>query len=268
MKKYPCPWWLTIFTLLLSSCTQYAYYQSPFQTNTASYKTMPLYSDSIRNATYASATFTTGGANSDYRDGINGGIASVYRTHTTRHIQAFYGITGTLGNYHVNPYKGKVNNKNLDTVSINNSAGAKFFGGWGATGGINLNLPFSKHEWRIGTELTWQQEFGQFLHFRNQLPDTAANIINTRRSHITAALTSDLVFHIHNGSIGYKIAFVRSLYRLYGFNKNRVPYEVIPSYVSQTIHLTIHQITGFSQLNFGTYAMSFQVGLNYRLSRK
>jgi hypothetical protein len=268
MKKYPCPWWLTIFTLLLSSCSQYAYYQTPFHTNTASYKTMPLYSDSIRNATYASATFTGGGANYNYRDGVAGGIASVYRTHTSRYLQAFYGITGMLGNYQVAPYKGKVNNKNLDTVSINNSAGGKSFGGWGATGGVSFNLPFSKNEWRVGTEITWQQEFGQFLHFRNQLPDTAANLINTRRNEISIALTSDLVFHIGNGAIGWKQAFVRSFYRLHGFDKNRVPYDVIPAYVSETLHLTIHRVTGFTQLNFGTYAMSCQLGLNYRLGRK
>jgi hypothetical protein len=268
MKKITCSWWLFIFMLLLSSCSQYAYYQSPFQSNTASYKTMPLYSDSIRSAVYANATFTTGGANSNYRDGINGGIASIYRTHTSRHIQAFYGLTGTLGSYHVKPYSGKVNNKNLDTIAINNGAGGNFFGGWGATGGINLNIPFAKNEWRIGTELSWQQEFGKLLDFRSHLPDTAANLIGASKNYATIALTSDLLFHLEKGAIGYKIAVVKSLNLLHGFDRDRNPYSVAPGFVSQTIHVTINQVTGFTQLNFGTYSMSFQIGLNYRLHKR
>jgi len=268
MKKFTCSWWLFIFMLLLSSCSQYAYYQSPFQSNTASYKTMPLYSDSIRSAVYANATFTTGGANSQYRDGINGGIVSIYRTHTSRNIQAFYGLTGTLGNYHVKPYIGKVNNKNLDTTSINNNAGGKFFGGWGATGGFNFNIPFAKHEWRIGTELSWEHEFGKLLDFRSHLPDTAANLIGTSKNYMTAALTSDLVFHTPKGAIGYKIAVVKSMNLLHGYDRERIPYSVAPGYVSQTFHVTVNQVTGFSQVNFGTYSMSIQFGINYRLNKQ
>jgi len=267
MKKYTCSWWLHVFMLLLSSCTQYAYYQSPFQSNTASYKTMPLYSDSIRRAVYANATFTTGGANYNYRDGINGGIASIYRTHTARHLQAFYGLTGTLGNYHVKPYNGKMLNKNLDTTVINNNAGGKFFGGWGATGGLSLNIPFAKNEWRIGAELSWQQEFGSLLNFRKNLPDTAANLIGASNNYMTVAFTSDLVFHMPKGAIGYKIALVKSSVLLHGFDRDRIPYSMAPGFVSQTIHVTVNQVTGFSQVNFGTYSMSIQVGLNYRLHK-
>jgi len=268
MKKYPCHWWLPVFILLLSSCTRYAYYQSPFQTNTASYKTMPLYSDSIRSVIYANGTFTTGGSNYNYRDGINGGMASIYRTHTARHLQAFYGLSGILGNYNVKPYGGYVNNKNLDTTAINNNAGGKFFGGWGVTGGLNLNLPFAKNEWRIGTELSWQQEFGKYLDFRNHLPDTAANLIGASKSYTTLAFTSDLVFHTPKGAVGYKIAFVKSLTLLHGFDRDRLPYSMSPGYVSQTFHVTVNRVTGFSQLNFGTYSMSLQLGLNYRLQKQ
>jgi hypothetical protein len=268
MIKFTRSWWLSIFMLLLSSCTQYAYYQSPFQSNTASYKTMPLYSDSIRSAIYANATFTTGGANYNYRDGINGGIASIYRTHTSRNIQAFYGLTGTLGNYHVKPYVGDAHNKNLDTTSINDNAGSKFFGGWGATGGFNLNIPFAKHEWRIGTELSWEQEFGKLLDFRRHLPGTAANLIGTSKNYMTVALTSDLVFHMPRGAAGYKIAVVKSLSRLHGFDREQEPYSLSPAYVSNTFHVTVNHLTGFSQINFGTYSMSIQLGINYRLHKR
>lgn len=267
MKKYTRSWWLPVLLLLLSGCTQNAYYQSPFQTNTASYKTMPLYSDSIRSAIYANATFTTGGANYQYRDGINGGIASIYRTHTFRHLQAFYGLTGTLGNYHVKPYVRDAHNKNLDTIAINNNAGDKFFGGWGATGGLNLNLPFAKNEWRIGTEFSWQQEFGKLLDFRSHLPDTAANLIGASKNYMTLAFTSDLVFHTPHGAVGYKIAVVKSLSLLHGFNRNREPYSLAAGYLSQTFHVTVNKVTGFSQLNMGTYSISFQLGLNYRLHK-
>lgn len=229
---------------------------------------MPLYSDSIRSAIYAHGTFTTGGANDNYRDGINGGIASIYRTHTSRHLQAFYGLTGIWGNYRVKPYNGNVNNKNLDTTAINNNAGGKFFGGWGVTGGLNYNIPFAKHELRIGTELSWQHEFGNLLSFRRNLPGTAANVIGTSRNYMTLALTSDVVFHIRGGAVGYKIAAVKSLKALHGFDKSGIPYSTSPAYVSQTFHVTVDRVTGFSQLNFGTYAMSLQLGLNFRLHKQ
>lgn len=268
MKKFTLLWWLPIAMLLLNSCTQYAYYQSPFQTNTASYKTMPLYSDSIRSAIYAHATFTTGGANYQYHDGVNGGIASIYRSHTSKHLQAFYGLTGILGSYKVNTYHGDPHNKNLDTVAINNSAGGNFFGGWGATGGISYNLPFDKHEWRIGAELSWQQEFGRYLNFRRSLPDTAVNLISPQKNYTTVALTSDLVFKVAHGSVGWKMALVGLTRQLQAYDKERVPYKIGPAYMSQTLHVTWDQFTGFTQLNFGTYTMSFQLGLNYRLHKK
>lgn len=268
MRKLSRSWWLPVCMLLLSSCAQYAYYQSPFQCNTASYKTMPLYSDSIRSAVYANATFTGGGANNNYRDGIGGGMASIYRTHTARYLQAFYGLTGALGNYQVKPYAGKLNNKNIDTIAINNNAGNKFFGGWGATGGLNLNIPFRENELRIGTELSWQQEFGKLLSFRKNLPDSAANLIDASKNYATIAFTGDLVFHLPKGALGFKIAMVRSLKLLHGFDNQRLPYSVSPSYVSQTFHVTINKVTGFYQMNFGNYAMSFQLGLNYRLHRR
>lgn len=268
MKKYTCLCRLFLFMILLSSCTQYAYYQSPFQANTASYKAMPLYSDSIRSAVYASGAFITGGANSRYRDGLNAGVLNVYRSHTSQYLQAFYGFTGIAGNYHVEPYTGNVHNRNLDTADINRGAGGYFWGGWGISGGISAKVPFNKHEWRLGSELSWQRESGKLLDLRKQLPDSAANLIERRKNYMTLSFGSDWVFHIYDGAIGYKIAYVMALSRLRGFDSEKNPFFRVPGYLSQTFHVTIRRITGYTQFNFGTYAMNFQFGLNYRLMNK
>jgi len=268
MKKYTRPCQLFLFMILLSSCSQYAYYQSPFQGNTASYKAMPLYSDSVRSAVYASAAFISGGSNYQYRDGLNAGVVNIYRTHTSQNLQAFYGITGTAGNYHVAPYKGDVKNQNLDTADVNKGTGGKFWGGWGINGGISLNVPFNKHEWRVGTELSYQQEFGKLLDFRKQLPDTAANLIEQRKNYYTLSFGSDWVFHISDGAIGFKLAYVTSLRRLRGFDKEKNTYFRIPCYFSETFHVTLNRVTTYAQWNIGTYAMNFQLGLNYRLMKK
>jgi hypothetical protein len=85
---------------------------------------------------------------------------------------------------------------------------------------------------------------------------------------MTAALTSDLVFHTPRGAVGYKIAFVKTLNQLHGFDREQKPYSLSPGYVSNTFHVTVNQLTGFSQINFGTYSMSIQLGINYRLHKK
>ncbi|HEY8734469.1 MAG TPA: hypothetical protein VIL90_07895 [Puia sp.] len=40
------------------------------------------------------------------------------------------------------------------------------------------------------------------------------------------------------------------------------------TYFSPTFHMTKKNLTAFIQLNFGTYADSFQIGLNYKLGKK
>jgi hypothetical protein len=268
---------LPVCMALMAGCRyQHAYFQSPFQTNTSSYKTIPMHSDSARRALYASGVFTLGSANDRWRDAMVGFIGSVYRSHTSKYIQGHYGLTGMIGNYQINDYPSSRDssgfsyhyNDNLNDSLINSMAGSKTWGGLGVSGGINFTIPFRKHEWRIiEVEASWMQEFGEYLNFRKKLPDTTANLNDHRRHYFTLSIGSDLVFHTRRGQVGYQVAAVISTRNLHGFDRHRHEFTRTPGYFSQTFHLTINKVTGFSQLNFGSYSMSWQLGMSYRLGR-
>jgi hypothetical protein len=268
---------LLVFLIFLTSCrVNYGYFQSPFQTNTSSYKTIPLHSDSARSAIYASGVFTIGSANDRWRDGMGGFLGSVYRSHTSRYVQGYYGLTGMIGGYHIksygipDPLAGITydQNKNLDESLIDSMAGSKIWGGMGITGGIDFSLPYNRNEWRILVlEGSWQQEFGRYLDFRKNIPDTAANLIDHRKHYFTISVGTEVVVHTRKGQVGYKMAVISSTRNLYGFNKDRLPFTRTPGYWSQTFHLSVNKVTGFTQLNFGTYAMSWQLGFSYLLGR-
>lgn len=260
MRKYPLLLPLFAAMMLITSCVTKSYFQSPLSANTNSYRAIPLKSDSMKAATYLSATFTNGGAN-EQRDGLIGFIGSLHRGHQLGAFQGYYGVTGMAGNYRIDKASIKSSDPAMKALADN-----KFFGAYGVVGGINVVLPFSSgSEWRIiGTELSWQKEFGAYKNFRKQLPDSLADIIERHSGYFTFGFATDLVVRLwRNGSIGYKIGFVSSSRTLR--NKSNTD-SVKPGYFSQTLHLSKQKYTGFLQLNFGTYAMSMQLGLNYRLN--
>jgi hypothetical protein len=239
---------------------------------------MPLKSDSVKTALYASGVLSTGGANYQQRDGFNAFVGSLYRTQNFSSFQAFYGVTGSLGIYHIKSYgftpSGGTgpgvyydDNKNLNDSLLTVRSGGKFFGSFGVTGGIAYVVPFpGGGEWRfLGVEVNWQREFGDYLSFRNSLPDTAANLIDKHNNYFTLAIGTDIMGRTRNGSIGYKIAAVFAPRRLTQFDKNRRSFSKSSGYWSNTFHVTVKRVTGFTQLNFGTYAIDWQLGLNFRL---
>jgi len=260
---------LVIF--LLSSCTRYAYYQSPLQANTQGYKAIPLHQEGVASATYASGGFTAGGANELLSDGVWAFLGGLHRSHNFGHFQAYYGLTGSLGSYTVKEVTQSESNvyfnRNLNDSLISQLAGHKFFGTWGANAGINLVLPFDNGgEWRaVGGEVSWNNEFGDYLRFRQKLPDTAANLIDRNRQYFTLSLTTDLILPIKDGSVGFKFSFSGSPRTFNGYNKNRIPTTYSPAYFSQTYHVTKNMVTGYLQLNTGTKAMNIQLGANVRL---
>ncbi|WP_315816080.1 hypothetical protein [Paraflavitalea speifideaquila] len=132
--------------VILSSCTRYAYFQHPMHTNTNAYKTIPTKGEHIASATFASGSITTGGANDDHRDGFTAFLGSVYRSHNLGHFQAWYGVSGALGRYKVTSVtndRDQYRNDNMNDSLINARQGGKFFGSWGAMGGINVVIPFT-----------------------------------------------------------------------------------------------------------------------------
>lgn len=256
----------------LSSCIRYAYYQSPLQANTQAYKAIPLHQEGVAAATYASGAFTGGGANDQLRDGLWAFLGGLHRSHNFGHFQAYYGLTGSLGTYHVkaiaqNPEPSSYNNRNLNDSLIRQMAGNKFFGTWGANAGINVVLPFENGgEWRVvGGEVSWNNEFGDYLRFRQKLPDTAANLIDRNRQYLTLSLSTDVIFPVNNGSIGFKFSFSGTPRTINGHNRDRSPTTYSPAYFSQTIHVTKKNVTGYLQWNLGTKAANMQFGANVRL---
>lgn len=267
--------YLIAFAFSLGSCASSAFYQSAVHNHTNSYKTIPHISDSISAAYYISGLLLDGGANYRFRDKYMGGIFSLYRAHNSGLFQAYYGITGGIGSYKVKGYGidtsatiYRVNN-NLDKTLITERSGRKFWGSIGGTGGINLVKSLGdKIEWRIiGTEFSWQREFGKYLNFRKNLPDTAANIIVKDRHYASLAFNTDFIILFPDGSVGFKTGPVYTLNRITQYNLQRLPSNYKAGYFSTTLHLTINQFTGFLQWNIGNYNIGSQAGINFRLRK-
>lgn len=252
---------VAIAALPLYSCVHSTYLQSPMHTNSNSYKAIPLHSEEVKSATYASGMLTSGSSNSSLRDLNLGFIGSVHRSHNIGNFQGFYGATGAVGNYHVDrDYFLGV----YDSL-FNRNGSNKFYSAWGFNGGINYVLPLRNGgEWRVfGTAVSWTREFGDYLSFRRKIPDSVVNAVDRHRDFTTLAFHSEFVFRIRKkGSLGYKFGYVTSLTSL---RDEQTPYfNTTPGYFSQTLHFTRNHITGFWQTNFGYYAISSQLGVSYR----
>ncbi len=259
---------LLLFSCTFTSCT-HAYYLNAFNANNNTYHAIPLKSDAVKTSTYVGGNIATGGANSYWRDGVTSTQFTIHRSHAFGHFNAFYGSSFSLGSYHVKRYHAVVPKMQIDSSAINAMAGKKFFGGYGLDGGINFVLPLSNgSEWRVlGIETCYRNEFGDYLKFRKQLPDSAANIIDNNRSVMWLGIASDIIIKIKNSKLGYKVALggsvLQNAHKVTG-NEKQNGY----GYFSQTFSFTNNKWTVFSAINFGTYAFMFQSGINYQLGSK
>lgn len=171
--------------VFFSGCATPSYYLSPLNSNSNYYKPIPLHSDSLKTATYASGSFLGGGSNFGWKDGVTAFQGNIHRSNNFGKFQAFYGAGFTLGKYGVkqkiitkyqNDTGGTYYNR-YDTI-LNIPAAGKFFGAVGFSGGINYVVPFKDGgEWRIGIETAINKEFGNYLSFRKTLPDSLLNIV-------------------------------------------------------------------------------------------
>lgn len=267
-----------LLVTILTGCRQYAFYQSPLHANTSSYKATPLRSDSIAAATYASLNFMVGGANHRWHDNTWSFNGALHRSHNFGIFQAYYGANAALGVYDVRPYQlaDTLNTLNaprnrfraFDDSAINSRSGNKFFGAWGLVGSINVVVPFGRSsEWRaLGTELSWNHEFGKYLDFRKNLPAGTANIVDRKSNYFTISIFTEVVGRLDDDkALGYKMAWVGSPERLRG--ESGYLEDVTPAYFSQTLHLRIHRATMYAQVNLGTYAANLQTGFSLRLGK-
>jgi len=259
-----------LIIIFFSSCITHAYYLSPFNANADPYHTIPLQSDSIKAATYTTGVFTAGGANDGWHDGIYAFQGGIHRSHNFGNFQAYYGANLSIGAYHVNEYY-RSEHPYYDSITFHIPATNNFFGAYGFNGGINAVLPFRNGgEWRvIGLETSVQKEFGNYLDFRKNLPDSAADIIFRKNVTGTIGLCTDIISRSRHGAeFGYKMAWGFTLNPQSDYSHTYSQNNVNPIvYFSQTWHLTKGNITGFVQLNLGSYAGNMQFGMNCKLGK-
>jgi hypothetical protein len=253
------------------------YYLSPSNANSNPYHTIPFKKDSVKKASYISALFHAGTANDDgdyeYAFRIN-----FHRSHNFGDFQAYYGLNGTIGRYSIAEFKNynyQYQGGFFPAYQVSDSGYLitqkdLFFGSIGFNGGINLVLPFRKGEWRLlGLETSIQKEFGDYLNFRKNLPDTAATVIFRNSTTASIGIYTDIIGRTRRGTeFGYKMALGMVLNSAHDYSRyNRA--DIFPvGYWSNTFHLTKGRITGFIQFNFGTFATNFQTGVNYGLAKK
>jgi hypothetical protein len=266
---------------LFSSCIyeRHGYYLSPNNANANPYRPIPLKSDSIRSAYYANLVYSIGSANDKGFDQVSVAQISIHRGQNFGIFQAYYGGNLSLGTYKVSEFYNshyRIGGGWFSPIAIpydtiyHIAGNRQFFGGYGVSGGINLVIKSPRGEWRaLGLETSIQNEFGNYSDFRKSLPDSAANIIFRKTLAATIGLYTDMIWKSrHNVIYGFKFAGGIMINPVNNYSRTEADHIFPLTYVSTTFHMTKDHYTGFTQINLGTYADNFQLGLSYRLGKK
>jgi hypothetical protein len=258
---------LTLIPLVLSSCLRRAYFLNPLHGNNQPYRSLPMVSDSSHHAAYAHGSFSAGGANDQLSDGVVSLQGSVYQAHTFQNVQLYYGVTGTIGNYHMNTHHHYNDVPNSDYLK--SLDGDNFFGAAGGIGGFDFVVPFaSGSEWRVfGIEGSVLKEFGDYLSVRRSIPDSAVSGIDRNDVHGSLSFGTNIIkrFRRSGNAFGFKLAYVVGTNRVREYIDGGYISSFRPGFLSSTFHFTANRITGFGQFNFGHYVANVQFGVNYRL---
>ncbi|HMG83998.1 MAG TPA: hypothetical protein VK559_13245 [Ferruginibacter sp.] len=254
----------SLFYLLIvvcfAGCAEPYYFLSPLNSTSQTYHAIPLRSDSVRSAIYANGNVTIGGANQGGRDNIYSFDGNISRSHNLGCFQAYYGVGLTVGNYLI-----QQNSQTDITIPPTDN----FYGALGFNGAINLVIPLGNRgsEWRIiGIETSLQNEFGNYLKLRRSLSDSTNSLIETSNWTTTLGGYSEIIWKLKNDNqVGYKIGCGTALEHggIYGYATH-----ANPIYLQNTFHLTRKNVTGFVQVDAGTYTGSVQFGVNYRIRKK
>ncbi|MBX2921831.1 MAG: hypothetical protein KF746_06550 [Chitinophagaceae bacterium] len=266
---------LLICCWLISGCHIYtATYTHPLYGGSTSYKTMPLRSDSVHTALYASAGFTRGNSNDLLRDRYFHFSGNIYQAHQFSFFHVYYGANIHMGSYKVKPYHSAIRLR-IDTAFINNMAGDKSFGAWGSQAGFTVTVPLRsaggryRGEWRIlGVHGSLQNEFGDYLWFRRQLD--SSHVTRSVHNHQlkTLGLSSEWAFTSGKGSLNMLFQYNFLLGREYQYKiySGRYPGKYRYGYFSAAFNFSVHNYSPFFQLNLGREMISTNIGLNYRLA--
>jgi hypothetical protein len=261
---------------------QQAFYVSPLNGNSEDYHTLPLVQDSAHTAFYARSAFYWGGANTRHNDHLDGWSFSVYAAHHFSMFQCYYGLDLSLGSYIVGQWDTSRTLLGLLTArywlppgqasKLEPFAGDKFYGSTSFSGGINGVLPFERGgEWRfLGVETSLHREFGDYLGFRSQLPDSLVTLVVKSRYFGTVGITSEIIGRTGHGEWGFRFATGRILgssynnLHLFDSVKGR-PLQYL--YTDVSFHYTYNRFTGYFQVDGGTHATTGRLGVVYRISR-
>jgi hypothetical protein len=263
-----------ISSFFLFSCIgRQAYYVNPFNGITPPYRTIPMKSDSVGHASFINFGFSGGNANDWYSDHKLSLSTSFSRSHNFGNFQAHYGLGMTIGSYTVSRFDSVYSNSTVDYKIINQNAGKYFFGGWGFDGGINIVSTKENFEWRIlGVETSLRHEFGDFLRFRQRLPDSAASLIIRNPDLGTVGLFTEFVMKSKDESrIGLKFNYGSVVGNSYRFDYIRDSYfykrPVHFNYLGMSLSWTKEAITAYISGDFAGKSRNCFLGCNVRLGK-
>jgi hypothetical protein len=265
---------VTVFLIagfLLQSCYRYAYYVSPFDANNNTYHTVPLRSDSLPSAWFVNGTFFSGSSNEQGNgDRVLDFHTNIYRTNNIGFLELYYGLDFTLGDYSVSKYDSTGNSYTVNYQDINKIAGNKFFAGIGLNGGFDFAIPLGRSEWRIiGLEISGHNEFGNYLKFRNQIPDSAVTFILRDPSLVTISWTSEFAFKAKYGSWGFKLTNGKVLNAAYKQVYQSLYQESHSYYNSSFVfEFTNERFTAYIMDTASPLTLGILFGLNYRITKK
>lgn len=263
------------------SIPQQAYYVSPLNGNAEDYHAQPLLRDSVKTAIYARTAYYGGSANDLSNDHLSGWNLSVYAAHHSDNIQYFGGLDLSLGSYNVGGWDTSYRWYALlagvqwlppgQGQNLGQFAGPKSFGAVGVSGGVDYAIPFpGGGEWRIiGMETSLQREFGDYLSFRQQLPDSLVTLVVRNRFFGTLGGTTEIIWRFERkGEWGIRLAVGGVLgpdYNHLHIYDNVDQKPLAYTYTDLSVHFTYGHFTAYFQSNTATKASTGRIGLIYRM---
>ena len=259
-----------------------AFYVSPLNGNSEDYHTLPLIKDSAPMAIYARTAFYWGSANTRHNDYLDGWSFSGYAAHHFGRFQCYYGLDLSLGTYIVGKWDtsrtfgGLLSTRYWLPPSGSRQlaafAGHKFYGSTSFSGGINAVMPLGRGgEWRfLGLETSLHREFGDYLSFRQQLPDSLVTQVVKSRLFGTLGVTTEIIGRTSYGEWGFRIATGGVLGSPYNhlniFDSVKNVQLRAYTYFDLSLHFTFGRITSYFQMDAATHAMTGRLGVVFRMT--